>query len=154
MFVCRILEQPIIHRYREIEEFPQTLNNSQMWNWSTRLFLTEARANMTEDLEAGRPTKYTKEELDGLEKTLKDHEAWLYEWVEKQKKVKFNEDPVIDTREMKARAKTLETHLQRLVRKKAPKVKKTSTTKSSSTAAPEQTESAKEQPVDPPHDEL
>jgi len=27
---------PIVHRYQEIEAFPQALNISQMWNWSTR----------------------------------------------------------------------------------------------------------------------
>jgi hypoxia up-regulated 1 len=70
--------------------------------------------------------------LDGLEKTLRDHERWLVEWVEKQKVIKSNEDPVIETTEMKARAKVLEQHLQRLWRRKVPKVKpkRTSTTES------------------------
>ena len=84
----RSLERPIVHRYKEIEEFPKALNNSQMWNWSSRMFLTEAKLNMTKELEAGQPTKYTKEELDEFEKVLKDHESWLNEWVEKQKSVK------------------------------------------------------------------
>ena len=103
-----------------------------MWNWSTRLFLTEARENLTAEASADLPSKWTKEELDALEKTLRDHERWLAEWVEKQKNVKSNEDPVIETAEMKARAKVLEQHLQRLWRRKVPKVrpKKTSTTES------------------------
>jgi hypoxia up-regulated 1 len=91
------------------------------------LFLTEARANLTAESEADLPSKWTKEELDGLEKTLKEHETWLNTWVEKQKSVKANEDPVIDTTEMKARAKVLETHLQKLVKRKIPKGKKTTT---------------------------
>ncbi|KAF8346259.1 hypothetical protein F5887DRAFT_960993, partial [Amanita rubescens] len=70
---------------------------------------------------------WTKDELEGLEKTLREHEGWLNEWVEKQKKVKSYEDPVIETTEMKARAKVLEQHLQRLVRRRVPKVKKTTT---------------------------
>lgn len=133
----RTLEKPIIHRYQEIEAFPQALNNSQMWNWSTRLFLTEARENLTAEASADLPSKWTKEELDALEKTLRDHERWLVEWVEKQKNVKSNEDPVIETTEMKARAKVLEQHLQRLWRRKVPKVKpkKTSTTESSTTTS-------------------
>ena len=118
------MERPIIHRYQEIEAFPQALNNSQMWNWSTRLFLQDARQNITEEEAAGMPSKWTREELDGLEKTLREHEAWLNEWVEKQKKVVPHEDPVIETREMKARARVLEQHLQRLVRRKVPKVAK------------------------------
>jgi hypoxia up-regulated 1 len=104
-----------------------------MWNWSTRLFLTEAHKNLTEEEKADLPSKWTKEELLALEKTLKDHERWLSEWVEKQKSVKMNEDPVITTTEMKARAKTLELHLQKLVKRRVPKPRKTS---SSSSAAP------------------
>lgn len=95
-----------------------------MWNWNTRLFLHDARANLTAELAADLPSKWTKEELDGLERSLKEHEAWLGEWVEKQKDVKPNEDPVIETSEMKARAKVLETHLQKLYRRKVPKAVK------------------------------
>ncbi|KAF7373516.1 Actin-like ATPase domain-containing protein [Mycena sanguinolenta] len=146
------LERPIIHRYKEIEAFPQALNNSQMWNWSTRLFLTEARENMTIEAAAELPSKWTKEELDALEKSLKEHETWLNEWVEKQKAVKMNEDPVIETTEMKARAKVLETALMKLVKRKVPKAakKKKETTTSeeptSTSAAAEETMSAADVP--------
>lgn len=142
------LEKPIIHRYTEIEAFPQALNNSQMWNWHTRLFLTEARQNLTSELEQGLPSKWTKDELDGLEKALKEHESWLNEWVEKQKKVKSYEDPVIETREMKARAKVLEQHLQRLYRRKVPKAPKKKTTSTTSTTAAAKETGAEEPPVD------
>lgn len=84
---------------------------------------------MTIELEAGLPSKWTPDELDSLEKTLKEHEKWLNEWVEKQRSVKSFEDPVIETMEMKARAKTLETQLFKLVKRKIPKVKKTTTKK-------------------------
>ncbi|RXW20133.1 hypothetical protein EST38_g5719 [Candolleomyces aberdarensis] len=131
------LEKPIIHRYQEIEAFPQALNNSQMWNWHTRMFLAEARQNLTAEIEKDLPSKWTKDELDGLEKALKDHESWLDEWVEKQKKVKSFEDPVIETTEMKARAKVLEQHLQRLYRRKVPKAPKKKTTTTTTAAAKE-----------------
>lgn len=154
-----------MHRYQEIEAFPKVLNNSQMWNWSTRLFLTEAYENITAEAEAGLPSKWTQAELEGLEKTLKEHETWLHTWVEKQKKVKSNEDPVIETKEMKARAKTLELHLQRLVKRKIPKTKKvsktataTSTTPSeeptSTTAAEPETRASGTPPAEDIHDEL
>ncbi|KAJ4481128.1 Hsp70 protein-domain-containing protein [Lentinula aciculospora] len=126
------LERPIQHRYQEIEAFPHALNNSQMWNWSTRLFLTEARQNITREMETNLPSKWTEEELDGLEKALKEHETWLNIWVERQKSVKSYEDPVIETTEMKARAKVLETHLQKLAKRRVPKPRKTTTTSSSS----------------------
>ena len=128
------MEKPVIHRYQEIEAFPQVLNNSQMWNWSTRLFLQEARLNLTEETAASLPSKWTKEELDGLEKTLREHESWLSEWVEKQKNIKANQDPVIETTEMKARAKVLETHLHKLWKRKIPKAPKKPVSTSTSTA--------------------
>ena len=134
----RSLERPIIHRYKEIEEFPQALNNSQMWNFHSHLFLTEAKANLTRDLEAGVASgqsvtlKYTKEELDEFDRVLREHEAWLDEWVEKQKSVKMNEDPVILSSEMRARAKVLENHLQKLYKKRPPKAPKKSSSSSAS----------------------
>jgi len=120
----RSLERPIAHRYQEIEEFPKALNNSQMWNWSSRLFITEARQNLTAEAEGGPPARYGETEIDALEKTLKEHEAWLAEWVAKQRQVPMDQDPVILTSEMKARAKTLENHLQRLWKKKVPSKRK------------------------------
>ncbi|KAG7087443.1 hypothetical protein E1B28_013409 [Marasmius oreades] len=152
-----VLERPIIHRYQEIEQFPQALNNSQMWNWNTRLFLTEAKRNLTAEEEADLPSKWTREELEALEKTLKEHESWLNIWVEKQKKVKPNEDPVIETTEMKARAKVLEQHLQKLYRRKVPKPKKTSTTASataSSESAPTSSPSSSEPEQSIPQQEI
>ncbi|KAI0299025.1 Hsp70 protein-domain-containing protein [Multifurca ochricompacta] len=121
------LERPIVHRVKEIEEFPQVLNISQMWNWNTRLFLADARTNLTAEEQAGTTGRYTKTELDELEKTLKEHESWLDEWVEKQRSVPMNHNPVIETAEMRKRANVLETHLQRLVLKKIPRVRPTST---------------------------
>lgn len=106
-----------------------------MWNWSTRLFLQEARQNLTVETAASLPSKWTKEELDGLERTLKEHETWLSEWVEKQKSVKPNQDPVIETTEMKARAKVLETHLQKLWKRKIPKKPIATSTSTTATAS-------------------
>jgi len=131
----RSLERPIAHRYKEIEEFPKALNNSQMWNWSSRLFITEAKENLTAEAEGGPPARYTQAEIDALEKTLKEHEGWLAEWVAKQRQVPMNQDPVILTSEMKARAKTLENHLQKLWKKKVP-LKKSNGSQGSSSGTP------------------
>lgn len=147
----RTLEKPIVHRYKEIEAFPEALNNSQKWNWHTRMFLTEARQNLTAEAEAEVPSKWTSEELDALEKTLKEHESWLNEWVEKQRSVKSYEDPVIESTEMKARAKVLETQLYKLVKRKIPKVKKPKATKKAEEAKVTETaEDAKETASSPP----
>ena len=141
------MEKPIIHRYQEIEAFPQVLNNSQMWNWSTRLFLQDARQNLTAETAASLPSKWTKEELDGLERTLREHESWLSEWVERQKSVKANQDPVIETTEMKARAKVLETHLHKLWKRKVPKKKPVSTSSSTVTSTTRSSTTAKATPA-------
>lgn len=109
------------------------------------MFLQEARQNLTKETAASLPSKWTKEELDGLEKTLREHETWLGEWVEKQKSVKPSEDPVIETTEMKARAKVLETHLQRLWKRKVPK--KPIATSMSTPTASSTTLAAKATPV-------
>ena len=75
---------------------------------------------------------------NGFEKVLKDHESWLNEWVEKQKSVKMNEDPVILSSEMRARAKVLENHLQKLYKKRPPKApKKLSSSSASANSASE-----------------
>jgi hypoxia up-regulated 1 len=137
----RALERPIVHRIKEVEEFPQALNNSQMWNWHTRLFLSEARENLTAEERSGTTGRYTKTELDELEKALKEHETWLNEWVEMRKKTPVNHDPVVETAEMRKRAKTLETHLQRLVQKKPPRARPKSN--SSATQVPLPTDEAR-----------
>jgi len=106
-----------------------------MWNWSSRLFITEAKQNLTTEAEGGPPARYTQSEIDLLEKALKEHEAWLAEWVAKQRQVPMNQDPVILTSEMKARAKTLEKHLQKLWKKKVP-LKKSNGSQGSSSIPP------------------
>ena len=132
LFVAsRSLEQPIIHRYKEIEEFPKALNVSQMMNWSARLFITEAKTNLTLAQETDIPPRITKDEIDSLEKTLKDHERWMNEEVEKQKKVKMNEDPVLESKTLREKVTPLENQLQKLMKKKAPRIPKKSKTASS-----------------------
>lgn len=144
----RALERPIVHRYKEIELFPEVLSNSQKRNWSTRLFLSEARTNLTREAVAGVPSKWTTEELDALELALTEHEAWLDDGVEKQKRAQMSDDPAIETKDMRSKAKSLELHLQKLVKRKAAKVKKT----------PKEADKAGEADQDPgdrpSHDEL
>ncbi|KAI0270552.1 actin-like ATPase domain-containing protein [Gloeopeniophorella convolvens] len=152
------LERPVVHRFKEIEEFPQALNNSQMWNWHTRMFLAEARANLTAEEQAGAGAaaaagRYTRAELDELEHALREHEVWLDERVERQRSVPMNRDPVVRSSEMRERAGTLERHLQRLVQKKPPR----RTTSSSGSSSGRSSSSSTPLPTDEggkTHDEL
>lgn len=102
---------------------------------------------MTAEAEADLPSKYTKEEIDAVEKSLKEDEVWLLEWQEKQKAVKAHEDPVLLTAEMDARGKTLQTKVMRLLKRKIPKPRKTST---SSTASATSSSSAGSDPTSSP----
>jgi len=77
-------------RLLEIEEFPKALNYSQIWNWSSWLFITEARQNLTAEAEGGPPSRYTHAEIDVLKKMLREHEGWLAEWAAKQRQVPIN----------------------------------------------------------------
>ena len=124
---------------------------SQMWNWRTRLFLSEARDNLTAEERAGTTGRYTKAELDEVEKALREHETWLNERVEKQKSMPLNHDPVVETAEMRKRAKVLETHLQRLAQKKPPRRVRPSSSSSSASQMPLPTDEAENGKK---HDEL
>ena len=84
------------------------LNASQHLDSLTRFFLTEARKNLTMELTPGGFPAYHTAELDALEAKLREHERWLGEWVGKQREKRENEDRVILTGEMKARAKVPE----------------------------------------------
>ncbi|KZS89329.1 actin-like ATPase domain-containing protein [Sistotremastrum niveocremeum HHB9708] len=130
------LEKKVQHRYKEREAFPQSLSDIQQAHWATRMFLQSAADNATADAEAGLPTKYTPEELKDVETKLKESEAWLNEGVEKQKAKAAHEDPVILTAEMKARGTTLQAHVMKLLKRKAPRPKKTTTSTSESSTTP------------------
>lgn len=83
----------------------------------------------------GLPAFYTEEEVDSLEASLREHERWLFEQVERQKLVQPYEDPVLTTAELRAKVKPLDTALMKLVRRKAPPKSKKLTSASSSTSA-------------------
>ena len=129
-----------------------------MWNWSTRLFITDAKLafEKAEADETADPPRWTKEEIAALEKTLIEHETWLNEVVEKQKAVKMYDDPAVESAELRRRAKLLENHLQKLAKKKVPRRKTTSTAKESATPAESATTKAQEATNTPAghHDEL
>ncbi len=53
----RRLERPLVFRYKEIEAFPPTLNNSQMINFMTRMFIGEGATKHNRRRGSGRPLK-------------------------------------------------------------------------------------------------
>ena len=58
----------------------------------------------------------------------------MNEEVEKQKKVKMNGGPVLESKTLREKVKPLESHLQKLMKKKAPRILKRSKTASSTSS--------------------
>ena len=90
------------------------------------------------------PHKYTLEELEDVESRLNASMTWLKENSERQKQLALHEDPVFLTAEVKARGVTLQNHVLKLLKRKAPKPKKTTTSESMTSTTEVATETAKE----------
>ena len=131
------------------------MNESQRVNWMSRLFITEARKNLTAELIPGNlPALHSNEELLHLESKLREHEAWLAERVEKQKLIKPDEDPVVHTEEMRTRAKALEKELLKLMRRKAPAKRKGESSSSGSDGSASGTASSETSTTAQPSQEI
>ena len=65
----------------------------------------------------------------------------MNEEVEKQKKMKMNGGPVLESKTLREKVKPLESHLQKLMKKKAPRIPKKSKTASSSSSTTTASES-------------
>jgi hypoxia up-regulated 1 len=100
------------------------------------MFLQSAAENATEDAEKGLPPKYTPEEIETITKRLKASETWLNEGVTNQKAVKRcgDSDPVLLSAEMKARGSALQRDVMKMLKRKAPKKKLTTSASESSTS--------------------
>jgi hypoxia up-regulated 1 len=138
----RSLEKPIQTRYLERQGYPQALSDLQQAHWVTRIFLESAAQNATLEVKEGRPSKWTEEEIQDIERKLKDSEVWLNEGVEKQKKLKRcgDGDPPILINELKARGQTLQRQVQKLTRRKVPPIRASTSTGTESTSATSATE--------------
>jgi len=131
---------------------------------SARAFFVEAQKNQTiaiEAQEASTPEapvagpKFTKEELEVVEGLMKDNEKWMDPLMEVQVRLDKagdnTEDPVILTKDLNERGKTLQTTVSplaiswfqlndqvlRLINKKAPRAPKAVKPSSSTTASTE-----------------
>lgn len=107
-------------------------------------FLESARQNYSLELVADLPHKYTIEELEDVESRINASMTWLKENSAKQKQLARHDDPVLLTAEVKARGVTLQNHVLRLLRRKAPKPKKTTTSESATTTTEAVTDSSAE----------
>ena len=190
------MEQPIIFRYTERQTRGKAVDDFQQAMLSARAFFVEAHKNQTLAIEAQEastpenpvaPPKFTEDELKVVEVMMKDNEKWMDPLMEVQvrldKEADHTQDPVILTKDLNERGKTLQTtvcsfllpviwndtdsQVLRLINKKAPRapkaVKPSSSTTSSTESAPQETETGTEtseketetEPASPPvHEEL
>lgn len=145
---------------------------------SARAFFVEAHKNQTLAIEAQEastpenpvaPPKFTEDELKVVEVMMKDNEKWMDPLMEVQvkldKEADHTQDPVILTKDLNERGKTLQTtvcsfllpviwydtdeQVLRLINKKAPRAPKavkpsSSSTTSSTESAPQETDSGTE----------
>jgi hypoxia up-regulated 1 len=130
-------------RYKEAETLIPAIADLEQAHTAGHIFLESARQNFSIEMAVGAPNKYTLEELENVETRLNESTTWLKETSEKQKQLARNDDPVLLTAEVKARGVTLQNQVLKLLRRKAPKPKKTTTTDATtdtSTATKEETD--------------
>lgn len=116
------VEQPIIFRYTERQTRGKAVDDFQTAMLSARAFFVEAQKNNTQAIEAQEKStpeapvagpKFTKEELEVVEVMMKDNEKWMDPLMEVQVRLDKagdnTEDPVILTKDLNERGKTLQT---------------------------------------------
>jgi hypoxia up-regulated 1 len=121
------VEQPIIFRYTERQTRGKAVDDFQQAMLSARAFFVEAHKNQTLALEAQEsstpenpvaPPKFTEDELKVVEVMMKDNEKWMDPLMEVQvrldKEADHTQDPVILTKDLNERGKTLQTTVCRL----------------------------------------
>lgn len=152
------IERPIQNRNMEYSAAPQAVQDLQQAIYAGRVFLASARENMTLEAATGIPSKYTIEELEKIEKQVNEIASWLEEGIKKQNLLPKNEDPVLLEKDLRTRGVAMQKDVLKLLRRKAPKVKPSSSssegsssTRSTSSTSSGTTASAAEETV---HDEL
>lgn len=89
-------------------------------------FLTSAQANTTSALASSQTPKYTQLELDNFSKQLESDRLWFTETSKRQEGLKATDDAVLRVADADRKAKSLESEMGKLFRKKAPRKSKVS----------------------------
>jgi hypoxia up-regulated 1 len=115
------VEEPIIFRFTERQTRGKAVDDFQQAMISARSFFIEATKNNTLAIEAQEastpeapvaPPKFTEDELKVVETMMKDNEKWMDPLMEVQvkldKEADNTKDPVILTKDLNERGKTLQ----------------------------------------------
>ncbi|EKC99928.1 hypothetical protein A1Q2_05752 [Trichosporon asahii var. asahii CBS 8904] len=127
------LEAPIALRYTEWMARPTAVDKFQQAMHAGRAFLLSATENRTEALKAAEsatdenpvaPPKYTEEELLKVANMLKEYEQWIDPLMTEQVKLNgdMKADPVIFSKDLDDKGKTLQIYVQALEKRKDPRV--------------------------------
>lgn len=96
-------------------------------------FFKASMEELEADLKTGDVARYTKDELDGFQNSVKSTSQWLEDGLKKQASLAENVDPVLKRLDLEAKAKTLTAEIEKLSKKRRPRVS------TSNTSAPEST---------------
>lgn len=127
------LEAPIALRYTEWMARPKAVENFQKAMHIARDFIVSAAENRTAALKAAEeateenpvaPPKYTEEELMKIANLLKEYEEWIDPLMSQQVKLDENmkADPVIFSKDLNDKGKSLQIQVQALEKRKDPRV--------------------------------
>lgn len=103
-------------------------------------FLTSAQANTTSALASSKTPKYTQLELDTFSKQLESDRLWFTETSKRQEGLKATDDAVLRVADADRKAKSLESEMGKLFRKKAPRKSKVSSKPKKKVAVEEEKE--------------
>jgi hypoxia up-regulated 1 len=119
------LVKGVSSRSTEARLRPALISSLQSLLIESTLFTTSAHANTTLALAALPPAAphYTLSEISYLSNLTSEASKWFENSVAEQEKTKVYEDPVLKVTEMEKRMKSVGSELERLKKKKAPRVR-------------------------------
>ncbi|BGP27455.1 lumenal Hsp70 protein [Rhodotorula toruloides] len=147
------LVKHILSRSTEASERPAAVSSLRDQLSKSSSFLSTARADSAAlaKSDPSAPQRFTGDELDSLDKLVRETQAWLDDAVKRQEKVKAYEDPAFKVVEVEKRAKEVERETAKLEKKKMPRRKKA--VPAAAATVEEETEKEKEKAQESPKEE-
>ncbi|BGP03268.1 Heat shock protein 70-like protein LHS1 [Rhodotorula toruloides] len=139
------LVKHILSRSTEAVARPAAVSQLRDQLTKTSSFLSTARADAAALTKSDptAPQRFTADELDSLDKLVKESQVWLDDALKRQEKVKAHEDPAFKVAEVEKKMKEVERETSRLGKKKQPRRKKA--IKAAPAAAEEEAEKPKQE---------
>ncbi|BGP03287.1 lumenal Hsp70 protein, partial [Rhodotorula toruloides] len=122
---CKLVKH-ILSRSTEAVARPAAVSQLRNQLNKTSTFLSTARADAAALTESDptAPQRFTTDELELLDKLVKESQSWLDNAIKRQEKLKAHEDPALKVAEVEKKVKEIERETSRLEKKKQPRRKK------------------------------